>query len=133
MKSSTDEKLELPKTGSDRFRGDMSRNEVELDLDKFLDLLRENSELKDRLRDSESDTKINPWQKWIHFAKVVDSYRLFPRAFITVYLLLLYHSTMWFMELNDPSMSQAGLISTIVGAGAAWFGLYVRSNGDGEK
>ena len=28
------------------------------------------------------------------------------------------------MELPDPSMEQSGLISVIVGAGAAWFGLY---------
>jgi hypothetical protein len=40
---------------------------------------------------------------------------------------LLYNSTMWFMALPDPTMSQMGLISTIVGAGAAWFGLYVKS------
>lgn len=32
------------------------------------------------------------------------------------------------MELPDPSMEQAGLVSVIVGAGAAWFGLYVNSS-----
>jgi hypothetical protein len=39
---------------------------------------------------------------------------------------------MWFMDLDEPELSQAGLISTVIGAGAAWFGLYTRSNGDGE-
>ena len=34
---------------------------------------------------------------------------------------------MWFMELPEPSMEQSGLISILVGAGAAWFGLYVNS------
>ena len=28
------------------------------------------------------------------------------------------------MDLPDPSLEQSGLISVIVGAGAAWFGLY---------
>ena len=37
---------------------------------------------------------------------------------------LLYYATMWFMDLPDPSLEQSGLISIIVGAGAAWFGLY---------
>ena len=31
------------------------------------------------------------------------------------------------MALEDPNNAQAGLISVIVGAGAAWFGLYVNS------
>jgi hypothetical protein len=39
---------------------------------------------------------------------------------------------MWFMSLEQPDLAQAGLISTVVGAGAAWFGLYTRSHGDGE-
>jgi len=28
------------------------------------------------------------------------------------------------MNLAEPSMEQSGLISIVVGAGAAWFGLY---------
>ena len=31
------------------------------------------------------------------------------------------------MALGNPSMEQSGLISILVGAGAAWFGLYVNS------
>ena len=31
------------------------------------------------------------------------------------------------MDLQDPSIEQSGLISILVGAGAAWFGLYVNS------
>ena len=66
----------------------------------------------------------NPYQKWIHLAKTIDAWRIFPRLFLTVYIFLLYYSTMWFMVLEDPSLEQSGLISIIVGAGAAWFGLY---------
>ena len=36
---------------------------------------------------------------------------------------------MWFMELPEPSLEQSGLISIIVGAGAAWFGLYAGTSG----
>jgi len=31
------------------------------------------------------------------------------------------------MALEAPTMEQAGLVSVVVGAGAAWFGLYVNS------
>tara|TARA_B100000073_G_scaffold243477_1_gene204229 strand:+ start:152 stop:445 length:294 start_codon:yes stop_codon:yes gene_type:complete len=70
------------------------------------------------------DSSKNKYQNWIDMAKAVDSWRIFPRLFLTVYIFLLYYSTMWFMELENPSMEQSGLISIIVGAGAAWFGLY---------
>ena len=66
----------------------------------------------------------NKYQKWIDLAEAVDSWRIFPRAFLSVYIFLLYYSTMWFMNLEAPSLEQSGLISIIVGAGAAWFGLY---------
>lgn len=117
----------------ERFSGDFSRNEVELDLEKFMEMLHENSCLKDKIRDLEGGEKINPWQKWIHFADTINAWRIIPRAFLTVYMVLLYESTKWFMSLNEPNMAQAGLISTIVGAGAAWFGLYVRGSGDGKN
>jgi hypothetical protein len=45
-----------------------------------------------------------------------------------MYIYLLWKVVTWFMELPDPSMEQAGLVSVIVGAGAAWFGLYVNSS-----
>ena len=107
-----------------RFGGDMDRNEVEMDLNKFMDMIREISDLKDKIRDLESDVNVNPHQKWIHLAKAVDSWRIFPRMFLTVYIILLYKCTIWFMALPQPSFEQSGLISIVVGAGAAWFGLY---------
>jgi len=115
------------KTMSDydsRFSGDMSRNEVELDLNKFMELLQEKSALKDRIRELEDVSNTNPWQKVIFMAQAVDAWRIFPRVFLSVYIFLLYYSTMWFMDLPEPNLEQSGLISVIVGAGAAWFGLY---------
>ena len=39
-----------------RFGGDMDRNEVEMDLNKFMAMIQEISELKDKIRELE-DTK----------------------------------------------------------------------------
>ena len=70
------------------------------------------------------DSSKNPYQKWIYLAQAIDAWRIFPRAFLSVYIFLLYYATMWFMGLEDRTLEQSGLISIIVGAGAAWFGLY---------
>ena len=43
--------------------------------------------------------------------------------------LLVYQVTHWFMNLADPNNAQAGLVSVVVGAGAAWFGLYTGTGG----
>jgi hypothetical protein len=72
----------------------------------------------------------NKYQGMIDLAKAIDAWRIFPRIFITTYIYLLYKVTVWFMALPDPNNAQAGLVSVVVGAGAAWFGLYA---GTGPK
>ena len=110
---------------SEQFQGDMSRNEVEIDLNKFMAMVSEIGELKSKIMEMEMEREPdNPWQKWIWFSNMIDAYRIFPRAFLSVYMFLLYYCTMWFMALEAPSFEQSGLISIVVGAGAAWFGLY---------
>ena len=116
-----------------RFGGDMDRNEVEMDLSKFMAMIQEISDLKDKIRDLEADDKVNPHQRWIHLARAVDSWRIFPRMFLTVYIVLLYKCTIWFMDLPEPSFEQSGLISIVVGAGAAWFGLYEGTTGSSSS
>lgn len=111
----------------EKFSGDMSRNEVEIDLSKFMEMVTENNDLKQKIWELEHDSKVNPWQKYIFLAKAVDAWRIWPRAFLTVYIVLVYYSAMWFMDLESPNIEQSGLISILVGAGAAWFGLYVNS------
>jgi hypothetical protein len=65
---------------------------------------------------------------WLWLApEYFSRWRIFPRAFITMYIYLLFQSANWFMGLEDPTVAQSGLISVLVGAGAAWFGLYVNS------
>ena len=70
------------------------------------------------------DSSKNRYQGLIDLAKAVDSWRIFPRIFISTYIFLLYKVTIWFMNLEAPTFEQSGLISIVVGAGAAWFGLY---------
>jgi len=119
--------------GSGRFGGDMDRNEVEIDLSKFMALLQEQSTLKDRIRELEDEGTKNPHQRWIFLAQAIDSWRIFPRAFLSVYMYLLYYTTFWFMDLAAPSFEQSGLISIVVGAGAAWFGLYAGTSGSSKS
>ena len=70
------------------------------------------------------DSSKNRYQRLIDMAKAVDAWRIFPRLFLTVYIVLLYKCVIWYMDLAAPTMEQSGLISIVVGAGAAWFGLY---------
>ena len=116
-----------------RFSGDMDRNEVEMDLNKFMAMVEEIGALKDKIRDLEDESTKNPHQRWIFLANAVDSWIIFLRAFLTVYIFLLYYTVMWFMELQEPSFEQSGLISVIVGAGAAWFGLYAGTSGSSKS
>jgi hypothetical protein len=116
-----------------RFRGNFSRNEVEMDVGKFIDILQENYALKEEIRELKYHDESNPWQKWVHFAYTMDAWRIFPRLFITVYMFLIVYSALWYMNLEAPTMEQSGLISVIIGAGAGWFGLYVTSRGDGPS
>jgi hypothetical protein len=70
------------------------------------------------------DSSKNRYQGLIDLARAVDSWRIFPRVFITTYIFLLYKVVIWYMDLQAPTMEQSGLVSIVVGAGAAWFGLY---------
>ena len=72
------------------------------------------------------------YQKWVDLAHAVDQWRIFPRIFITTYIYLLYKVVTWYMALPSPTMEQSGLVSIVVGAGAAWFGLYTGSSKKGK-
>jgi len=69
----------------ERFSGDMSRNEVELDLNKFMAMVTEIGELKAKIMELENDKEPeNPWQRWIWLSGMIDAWRIFPRMFLTV-------------------------------------------------
>ena len=79
------------------------------------------------------DDNNNPYLKWIHLAKTIDACRIFPRIFVTVYIVLLYKVVIWFMDIPEPNLEQAGLVSIIVGAMAAVFGIYAGTSGQSKK
>jgi len=118
---------------SDQFSGDLSRNEVEMDLSKFLEIMKDNSDLKDKIRELQGPEKVNPYQKWIHLARTIDAWRIFPRVFVAVYIYLVYEVVLWFMTLGEPNLEQAGLVSIIVGAMGAVFGIYAGTSGQSKK
>jgi len=64
--------------------------------------------------------------------EMLDNWRVIPRLLIFLYAVVFYQTMSWFMLLENPNNAQAGFVSVIVGAGAAWFGLYVNS-GTGKK
>ena len=71
----------------------------------------------------EEQTRLN------QVAGLLDKFRIIPRLIMLAYIYAFYQSTTWFMALTDPTNAQAAFISTIVGAGAAFFGLYVGKPG----
>ena len=75
----------------------------------------------------------NPYHKWIHLAKTIDAWRIFPRIFVSVYIVLLYDVVTWFMTLKQPNLEQAGLVSIVVGAMAAVFGIYAGTSGQSKS
>ncbi len=75
--------------------------------------------------DFDNDGKISMWEAFPYW---FDKLRIFPRVFITVYIIMFWRVTEWFMALAEPNNAQAGLVSVVVGAGAAWFGLYCNSS-----
>ena len=79
--------------------------------------------------DAEEDKPEAP--TWYNTAEGFDKWRVFPRLLITLYGYAFYTTTSWFMALPDPTSAQSAFVSVIVGAGAAWFGLYVGGTRNG--
>ena len=81
-----------------------------------------------------STTEVQPasWYNQAH-AQAIDKWRIWPRLLITLYGVMFYQTTAWFMSLPDPTNAQSAFVSVIVGAGAAWFGLYVGSGGKDKE
>ncbi len=52
---------------------------------------------------------------------------------MSVYIVLLYDVVTWFMTIDEPNLEQAGLVSVVVGAMAAVFGIYAGTSGQSKK
>ena len=79
-----------------------------------------------------STTEAASWYNASH-AQAIDKWRIWPRLLITLYGVMFYQTTAGFMSLPDPTNAQSAFVSVIVGAGAAWFGLYVGSGGKDKE
>ena len=73
-----------------------------------------------------STTEESAWYNTID-SSVIDKWRIWPRMLITLYGIMFYRVTEWFMTLPEPTNAQSAFVSVVVGAGAAWFGLYCGS------
>ena len=105
--------------------------EREIYVDMLITYIKEENEKEQRRQqnkennmDFNNDGKISFWEMFPYW---FDKLRIFPRVFISVYIYMFYNVANWFMSLPEPNNAQAGLVSVVVGAGAAWFGLYVNS------
>ena len=68
------------------------------------------------------------WVWWFlkeELPQFLSNWRTVPRIMMILYGLVFYNTMQWFMALDAPNNAQAGFVSVVVGAGAAWFGLYV--------
>lgn len=63
----------------------------------------------------------------MRFANRLDELRIIPRLLVGLYGIAFWKIITWYMALPDPTSQQAAFVSTVVGAGAAFFGLYVNS------
>ena len=57
--------------------------------------------------------------------QLMSNWRIVPRGLMLAYGLAFYNTINWFMVLENPNNAQAGFVSVVVGAGAAWFAIYV--------
>jgi hypothetical protein len=83
-------------------------------------------EFKNAMKEKPIPAPVQAQRKsWYNDAEGFDKWRVFPRLLISLYGVMFYKTSMWFMTLPDPTNAQSAFVSVIVGAGAAWFGLYV--------
>lgn len=58
-------------------------------------------------------------------ANLLDLFRVIPRSFMVVYLIILWDVVAWFKELPEPNGSQSAFISVVFGSLAGIFAIYV--------
>ena len=78
---------------------------------------------------ADEQVKTEP-KNWLDY---IDRLRIWPRMLITLYGFMFYYVCDWFMQLPSPTNAQSAFVSVVVGAGAAWFGLYCGSGPSSAK
>jgi hypothetical protein len=106
--------------------------------------------------DMDGDGDVDKHDDRMSAARVIDTYRVIPRAMVVAYCALVYYVVDWYMHLSPyfpeevkhlidkaktpdpdilqlmvqvPNTQQAALVTAVVGAAAAIFGLYTNSGG----
>lgn len=64
---------------------------------------------------------------------IIDDYKVFPRIMMLVVTILTYQSVHWFMSLDMPSPSQAGLVSVCMGALTGCFGIWMNKEAKTDR
>jgi len=64
-------------------------------------------------------------------ATKLDEWKVLPRFMMLVFTFMSFRVVEWFMNLDDPTTQQAGLVSVVMGAAtgafAVWMGKEVKS------
>ena len=63
--------------------------------------------------------------RFIMVMTVLDEWKVWPRGMMVVFTLMSWRVVEWFMNLPDPSMQQAGLVSVVMGAATGAFGIWM--------
>lgn len=82
---------------------------------------------------STTEVEATSWYNNTEGLEWIDRLRIWPRMLITLYGVMFYTVCDWFMTLPNPTNAQSAFVSVIVGAGAAWFGLYCGSGSKSGK
>ena len=69
----------------------------------------------------------------LRISHALNELRIIPRALMAFYIWLTWSTSEWFFALEDPNAAQASFAAAVIGAGAAWFGLYVNSGNRSVK
>lgn len=64
---------------------------------------------------------------------ILNKYRAFPRIFAILFGYLLFEVVFWFMNLQAPSIEQAGFASTVIASSVGYFKFYVDSGPSKNK
>ena len=70
---------------------------------------------------------------WWIAPEYFSRWRLFPRAFISMYIYLLWKVVTWFMALEAPTMEQAGLVSVINSSSTKFESVEVKTTMSGSE
>ena len=55
----------------------------------------------------------------------LNRWRIIPRALMVLYGWMCVETFWWFTAIEEPNTAQSVFSSAIIGAGAAWFSIYV--------